>query len=175
MRNYEIKLVDSSRKIADILTNDIGNDPERLSEMIAISLKDQYPLSMRATRVVTLTAEKYPEIIVPFIPEIINKLRSLKVEGVRRGFMKIVADINYEFDEDQTGYIADMAFTCLADTREAIAIRYYSIEILLKIIKVYPELAIELKEILTGMLEEQSAGLISKSKQTLHYLNKLLA
>jgi len=173
MRNYEIKLVDSSRKLADMLTDDIGNCKERMAEMMSITLKDEYPLSMRAARIVSLVTEKFPTIIFPYISEIITRLKSFKTEGVRRGFIKILSETEYQFNEEETGYLADLAFSTLSDSGEAISVRYYSIEIILRIIKIYPELANELKEVLTGMDEEQSAGMISKKKQALKYISRL--
>ncbi len=173
MRHYELKLVDSSRKLADFLVDDVGNDPERFNEMMQLSMRDVYPISMRAARIVTLVSEKYPELVYPHISKIISELHILNTEGVLRSYLKIITELSYPFNDDQLGILTDMAFNWLTNPKEAIAIRYYSIEILLMVSKKYPEIGNELKSILNELLEDSSSGLKSKSIKVLNYLKKL--
>ena len=172
MRNYDIKLVDSSRLLADILVKDVGRDPQRFDEMISLSFRDEYPLSMRAARIIAIVAELFPDLLIPYISQMIAKLKYVKTEGVRRSFLKVLTEQSYNYDEDQLGLLTDMAFTWLNDPKEAIAIRYYSIEILLNVSKKYPEIGNELRDILNELLEDQSSGLRSKSTKVLNYLKK---
>ncbi len=173
MRNYESKLVDSSRLLADILVKDIGNDTGRFKEMMNLAFRDEYPLSMRAARVVALTAEWYPDLLIPYIPILITAFQHLKTGGVRRSFLKTLTEHSYPLSEEQLGILADLAFTWLSDPKEAIAIRYYSIEILLIVAKLYPEIRNELKSILDELLEDESSGLRAKSRKVINYLRKL--
>lgn len=172
MRNYESKLVDSSRLIADILVADIGQDQDRFKEMLELTLLDRYPLSMRAARIIALCTEKCPFLINSHLPLLLEKLPALKVEGVRRGLLKILAENQLNLNEEQTGLLTDMAFTWLEDTREAIAIRYYSMEIILQVCRLYPELKKELYFILKGLVNESSPGISSKSKAILKELGR---
>ncbi len=173
MHDYELKLVDSSRLLADILVNDIGNNPERFEEMMNLSLRDEYPLSMRAARVIALVIESYPDLVYPYIPIMISRLSQLKTEGVRRGFLKVLSEQPFPYDEEQMGILTDIAFTWLSDPKEAVSIRYYSIEILLNVSKKYPEIQNELKSILNELLEDGSSGLQAKSTMVLKYLKRL--
>ena len=173
MHDYESKLVDSSRVLADILVQDIGNDKERFAEMMDLSFRDEYPLSMRAARIISLIAEIYPELLNSYIPKIITKLQHLKTEGVRRGFMKALSESSYSFNDEQMGILTDLAFTWLPDPREPISIRYYSIEIILKISQKYPELRIELKALLNELLKNGTSGLKAKSRIVLNYLKRI--
>ena len=172
MRNYESKLVDSSRIIADMLVIDIGSDPERFQEMLSICLRDKYPLSMRASRIVALCTEKYPHLINDHIDLLIQSMDKIKVEGVRRGFLKIFAEQKPPLTEDQTGYLTDLAFRWLGNSKEAIAVRYYCILILLRVCENYPELRNELVLTLRSLKEDGSPGLQSISKQVLRKLEK---
>ena len=173
MYDYESKLVDSSRVVADILVQDIGNDPKHFGEMMDIAFRDEYPVSMRATRIVALVNEIHPELFYPYFRKIISRLCHLKTEGVRRELLKALCNSPYPFNDDQMGILADLAFTWLPDPKEAISIRYYSIEIILKISKKYPELLIELKTLLNELLRDSSSGLKAKSKIVLNYLDKM--
>ena len=173
MYDYESKLVDSSRVLADMLVQDIGNNPEKFREIINISFRDEYPVSMRAARIIPLITEIYPELLNPYIPWIITKLQHLKTEGVRRGFLKALSESSYSFNDEQMGILANLAFTWLPDPKEPISVRYYSIEIILKISEKYPELQIELKPLLHELLQDAPSGIKAKSQIALNYLKRV--
>jgi hypothetical protein len=173
MSRYELKLVDSSRRLADMLAEDIGDDREKFSEIMTLAMRDEYPLSMRAARVAALCIEKQRIPDQDYLPQIIENISRLKVEGVRRSFLKILAEQPVKMDEDTLGKLTDQAFNWLCDTKEAIAVRYYCIDIILKVVSVYPEIGKELAECLKNLFDEESAGLKSKSRKVLKYLAKL--
>ena len=173
MYNYELKLVDSSRLIANIVVADIGNDAKKFAEIMELALRDEYPLSMRAARVIALSTEKHSDLIVPHLQSIIDTLDSIRVEGVKRSFLKIFAEMPVELNEDMLGIITDRSFNWLVDPKEAVAIRYYAIDILLKVTRLYPEIKVELADSLNSLLEDNSSALHAKSKKAINYLNKL--
>ena len=172
MRDYESKLVDSSRLLADILVDDIGNDQERFNEMMDIASRDEYPLSMRAARIIALSSQNYPELMVSRIDQIIKILKKCKTDGVRRSLLKILTGLPIPFTEDQLGILTDLAFAWLTDIREPVSVRYYSIEILQIVAGIYPEIGTELSQILSGMMDGSSSGLKAKSRKVLHHLRK---
>jgi hypothetical protein len=173
MYNYESKLVDSSRLIADMLVSDIGNNKEKFAEMMNLALRDEYPLSMRAARVIALCVEINTELIAPHLHGMVEALDRISVEGVKRSFLKIFAEMPVELDEDMLGILTDRSFNWVVDQKEAIAIRYYAIDILVKVVKLYPEIKVELTESLNSILENDSSALLVKSKKVLKYLQKL--
>jgi hypothetical protein len=173
MCNYDLKLVDSSRLLADILVKDIGNEPDRFAEMIGIAFRDEYPVSMRAARIVALCAEQHIELINPYVFQIVESIGEIKVDGVKRGFLKILAELPLVLDEQSLGIITDLAFNWLNDPKQAIAIRYYSIDILYKVAAIYPEIGVELSALLKSLADDSSSGLKSKSKKVLKYLKRM--
>ena len=128
MREYERKLFDSSRAIADMLTDDIGQHPERFEEMLVLCFRDEYPLSMRAARIVALCTERHPFLAHPHVSRLISELPTLKTEGVRRGILKMLLDAHPPLHEDDLGLLTDLCFRWLANPKEAMAVRYYCIE-----------------------------------------------
>jgi hypothetical protein len=173
MITYEKKLVDSSRSLADILVADIGNDHEKFSAMMTIAMEDEYPISMRAARVIELCTENNHLLVIDHLPFIIGKIGKFKVEGVRRAFLKILAERMADIEEDSVGKLTDLAFGWLCNRKEAIAVRYYCIEILVKVVTEYPDISTELIACLNNLLEEDSAGLRSKSRHVIKQLEKL--
>jgi len=173
MFDYESKLVDSSRILADILVEDIGNSKEKYSEMVAVAMLDKYPVSMRAARILTLCKSKNQTLIKPHIKTIVRSLKNLKVEGVKRGFLKILSEVPDIIKEDCLGLLADMAFDWMGDPKQAIAIRVYAIDLLLYVVKKYPDLTHEFASNLETIMEDGSSGLKSKSKHTMRKLNNI--
>ena len=173
MFDYESKLVDSSRILADILVADIGDSQDKYSEMMAVAMLDKYPVSMRAARILTLCTSKNPTLIRPHIKTIIQSLESTKVEGVRRGFFKILSEVPDLINEECLGLLADLAFDWMGDPKQAIAIRVYAIDLLLHVVKKYPDLRYEFVGNLETIMEDGSSGLKSKCKHTLRKLNNI--
>lgn len=173
MFNYELKLVDSSRLIADIIVADIGNNTEKYAEILELTLRDEYPLSMRASRVLALATRNDTSLLLPHLQRVIDTLGSLKVEGVKRGFLYILAELPLELNEEMLGIVVDHCFTWLNDAKEAIAIRYYAIEILVKVVFRYPELKTELVESLQIILENDTKVLHAKSRKALKLLLRI--
>lgn len=173
MSDYEVKLVDSSRALIDILAAEIGCNSEKYSEMFTIAIRDKYPLSMRAARVLQFCTEKYPSLVLPYLKNIISLLDKLKVDGGKRSFLKMIMASPTLPDEDSLGLLIEFCFTALQDNKQAIAIRAYSIDLLLKIILFYPDLAHELILILESREMEESAGMKRKHKHILNLLRKM--
>ncbi|MBN1182074.1 MAG: hypothetical protein JXB49_07290 [Bacteroidales bacterium] len=172
MNPIENQLVDSSRMVADIVVANIGANPELFDEAVALMMKDEYPLSMRASRVVYLVGEKHVNLLRKYIPLFIQELPKIKIDGVKRCLLGIFAYMPVFLSEDQLGELADISFTWLEDMKQPIAVRAISIDILLKVLKIYPELKPELVALLEASIPEASAGLKNKCRRTLQRLNK---
>jgi hypothetical protein len=173
MYDYELKLIDSSRMIADILVADIGNIQEKYDEMMALALRDEYPLSMRAARIVALCSFKHLNLVKPHLKSIIKILPCAKVDGLKRSFLKILAELPVYIDEEELGKLTGTAFEFLSDHKQSVAIRVFSIDILVNIGKRYPDIKFELKTILESVIPEGSAGLRAKCRKTLKTLNPI--
>lgn len=172
MQNYEFKLVDSSRMIADILTADIQNDQERFDEMLQLALKEEYPVSMRAARIIELCSFKHKHLIIPHLVKLVDSIEKSKIDGVKRSFLKILAVLPISLNEELQSRLIELSFSFLEDEKEAIAIRAFAIDYLTKMIRTYPELQNEMIYILEEMTRNSSTGLKTKCKKTLALLNK---
>lgn len=170
MSSIEGQLVDSSRLIADMAVQNIGSNQELFDDALALMLKDTYPLSMRSARVVQLVAEKHPNLLREHVQTIISALSKSKVDGVKRCILKMLAEIPVYISEDEFGELADICFNFAEDEKQAIAIRAFSIDILLKVIKRYPEVKPEFRAILESIMLDGSAGLKNKCKNILKKL-----
>lgn len=82
--------LDSSRLNADLVVDRLEQEPERFSEVWDLVLEDRPPLSMRASRALWLFIKKHPYYLEHFLGDLVNRLRTLRSEGVRRNLINIL-------------------------------------------------------------------------------------
>jgi hypothetical protein len=167
MYNYETRLVDSSRIIADILVADVNNDQDKFDEILMLALKDEYPLSMRAARIVVLSSFKNINLIKPHTNILLKALSTAKVDGLKRSILKIFAEFPLHLDDDSIGQLTEISFDLINDRNQSIATRAFAIGILAKVIRKFPDLKFEMKAVLESVLEDGSVGLKKKCSKTL--------
>ena len=162
MPSFEEQLVESSRVLTDIIVADIGNNQLLFDKVMDLMYRDEYPLSMRAAWVAYLAYEKHPELAKPHIKKLAIILPNTKVDGVKRSALKMLYDTMHELSEEDFGAFADLAFSWAEDSKQAIAVRAFSIDILLKVVETYPEITPEFTAILEGIIPDGSKGLKNK-------------
>ena len=162
-------LGDSGRATADLAVMAVDNDPQRFRHLLDVCFAEQYPMSMRASRVAQLCCEKNPALIVPYLNEVIDKIAASSIPGVRRNFLKVLIEfIDIELVKDN-GILAGLCFDLIADGSEPVALRYYGMVYLHKLSFLIPELASELTAILERNLEtEESEGMKKRSLEIIH-------
>jgi hypothetical protein len=141
--SLESLLYDSSRRVIEIAVKVIEEHPEQLKAMFELCCKP-YPISMRAARVMQLYFEKHQEIIPSFLNIISNELLITKVDGVKRSFLKILSFLNGITTIENATLILDKCLECLRTDKESIAVRAYSIDLLIKFAIEEPELRNEI-------------------------------
>jgi hypothetical protein len=140
-------LVDSSRAIADIAIAEVDKNPALFNEAWELTMKDEYPISMRAARVVDECAERNPGLIEPYLDEMIRRLPEIVTDGVKRGFLRFLVRTKAKLTPTLRGYLVDTCFDFLSSGSSSIAIRYYSLLILYEISKREKTLKTELLDV----------------------------
>lgn len=176
MKNNPVKklsikdqLVDSSKIVIELVAAGIGNDAKLLEETIYVAYNEKPPVSSRAARVVQLCAEKNPELFLPYLDTIIFNMP--EQEGTRRSFLKILADIPYDFTEDQKGMLADRCFEWFQSNNQPVAIKAYSMQLLVKIAESEPDLKPELISVIKEQIPRSSAGIVAQGNKILKKLH----
>ena len=102
----------------------------------------------------------------------LDSVETTKVEGVKRSFLKILSEISLPVDENFQGRLVELSFSFVQNNREAIAVRAFAIDILIKMSKIFPEIKSELFPIIQNIAEESSIGLQSKCSKLLKQFNR---
>ena len=160
-------------KEAEWAASSVVENPALLRKFVEFSFSSDRKLAFHASWILTKACDKSPEIIYPFIPQIVESLSSIDNESALRSFLRILSFCEpVRLDKKHHGLLADECFRQLNSGFSAIAVKAYSMEILYRLTLIYPELATELALSVRGLIDIDSAGIVSKAKTILRKLNK---
>jgi 8-oxo-dGTP diphosphatase len=143
-------------------------------KLLEYSLSSDKKLAFRASWTLTKVCDRFPEIIYPYLEQIVETIGKIDNESTLRSFLRILSfsDTN-KISQRQQGYLADFCFTILRSGFSAIAVKAYSMEVLYNLSLIYPELANELSASIRILMEEGSAGITSRGRAILRKLAEM--
>lgn len=159
-------------KEAEWIAESASENNEILRKLLEYSFSEDRKLAFRASWTLSKVYDKDPDIIYPFFDSLVDNLEKLDNESVQRSFLRIISlsDIG-KISIRQHGILAEHAFKMLRSGTSAIAIKAYSMEIIYKLVHIYPELANELTATINVLQGEGSAGIVARG----HIILKKLA
>lgn len=153
-----------------IATSAIEN-PLIFNKLMQYSFSSDKKLAFRASWTLTKVCDKFPDLIYPYIPEIITRLDKIDNESTQRSFLRIISLSKMgRIDEKLHGILAEHCFAALKSGFSAIAIKAYSMEILYNLVVIYPELLNELTATINLLEGEGSAGVIARGRMIIKKL-----
>ena len=153
-----------------VATSAIEN-PAIFVKLYEYSFSSDKHLSFRASWTLSKVCDRYPEMIYPYLSQIVDSLAGIDNESVLRSFLRILSltDIG-KISARQQGILADFSFNQLNTGFSAIAVKAYSMEILYRLTLIYPDLANELLTSIRLLMEDGSAGITSRGRAILRKL-----
>lgn len=162
----------SERAVADLALKAMEDDEESLPEILALCFLEEYPLSMRASRVAQLFCGKYPESIYPYLDEIVPKVMVSTIDGVKRNFLKIIAEFIDIGKISNPVVLMNQCFEWMMDSSQKPAVRVFSMEILYRFAEDNPYLLNELKASLEIIMDESPACMKARGKKIIRKIYK---
>ena len=159
--NFKEQLADSSKKIGDLVVQNVGCNPDYYNEILELVLHESMPMSSRAGRVLNVCTENYPYLFQPHVNDIIVHLK--KKKELHRCILKIFAEIPVQMNESEEGILLNFCFDWLADNSKSIATKAYCMDILAHFAEKEPEIIPELLSLLYVIRSEGSAGLQNRA------------
>jgi hypothetical protein len=166
-------LFDSSRKVAEMAASGVLDEPRRTEQLTALILADEYPYSERASRVLGICSEHFPELFDRQQHMIIPRLQEMKSEGVIRNILKIVADCPVTLSKKNKGILLNLCFDWLNDLSKPVSIRVHSMQFLYSISVHEKDIRDELISILEERYADGSAGFRSRADKILKKLYRI--
>jgi 8-oxo-dGTP diphosphatase len=146
-------------------------NPAIFVKLYEYSFSPDKHLSFRASWTLSKVCDRYPEMIYPYLSQIVDSLTGIDNESTLRSFLRILSltDID-KINRHHQGILADFSFSQLNSGFSAIAVKAYSMEILYKLTLIYPDLANELSASIRVLMEDGSAGITSRGRMILRKL-----
>jgi hypothetical protein len=164
-------LNENSRSNSEKIADWIGTDQGRLEELMNLFFNSEYRVVQRAAWTLSIVADKNPQIIKPFLKPMLEYLNPSAHVAVKRNIIRILQE--QDLPEDLTGIAADKLFKFLADRKEPIAIRVFSLTVLGNIVVKFPELEPELRILIENELPYGTPAFKSRGRKLLAKLDKL--
>ncbi|MCF8253873.1 MAG: hypothetical protein K9I36_04970 [Bacteroidia bacterium] len=160
-----------SKFIAKSIVDYIGEDEDKLNELLDVFAEGDTRLTQRAAWPLGLLADSNPDLLkgkITFLCGLLDKpLHAAVKRNVLRTFQ--VLDI----PEDNMGILADKCFTYLHDIKEPIAVKAFAMTVLANMCKKEPDLKNELIPMIEDLIPFGSSGIVNRSKKLLKELSKL--
>jgi hypothetical protein len=146
------------------------SSPKHFAALMKFFLSNEYRLAQRAAWSVSWAAKKNPELIVPYIKDLVDQLPRKDVHNaVIRNSIRILQQI--EIPEDLHGELMNSCFNFIESPPTPIAIKAFSLTTLFNLSKSYPEIKNELKLIIEERWNNEAAAFKSRGKKILKALN----
>jgi ADP-ribose pyrophosphatase len=150
------------------------DNPAIFMKLFEYSLSSDKKLAFRASWTLTKVCDRFPEIIYPYLEQIVENLSKIDNESSLRSFLRIISLSELEkISSRHQGLLADFCFSALNSGFSAIAVKAYSMEILYKLSLVYPELSNELSTSIIILMEDGSAGITARGRMVLKKLAEI--
>ncbi len=173
MELEELLRLEASRRNVDQIIEMINQHPEFSGLLWNIYLKNSGQESRRAAWVIDLLIEKGFNFNDHQIAEIIDFLPLLKNQGMKRHSLRILD--NQSIPEEQIGQLVDICFKWLEAPESSVAVKMYSIKILMKVSEKEPLISRELSDIIELQLEGSTPGFRSIGLKTIMQLQKRIS
>lgn len=161
-----------SRQEAEWVANIAIDNQQVFKKLLDFSIEGDKKLAFRSSWTLSKVCDKFPELIDPYLPDIILRINDFDNESVQRSFLRIISLKNLNtIDKKFHGILAEYCFSQLNSGFSAIAIKAYSMEILYNLTCIYPELANELVPAIQILIEDGSAGMVARGKMIMKKLN----
>ena len=164
--NYEQLLMKQlSRRHMEYVAHCIGNNEKQFEQLMTIVLHGREPVIQRAAWAMDVCLDVYPELLSPYVETLIDALPRFSHNGVKRQVVKALAEC--DLPEKLEGQLADLCFEWLQSPDMPVGVKVHCMQILANIAARYPDLAVELRMIITGQIPRNSTGFASRGRKIL--------
>lgn len=153
----------------------IGDDPVAFDELVQLFLHDEKLVAQRAAWPLGYCLEAHPEWAQPYLADLLRNLKKPGIhDAVKRNTVRALQTV--PVTEELAGEAAELLSHYIADPREPLAVRCFSMTAFFNLSKNEPDLLEELRLIIEDILANETAGsLHARGKQVMKNIQKLTA
>ena len=142
----------------------VGNDLKRFNELFNLFLNDEYSVTQRAAWPMSYCAIAHPQFIKNNFGKLIQNLKKPGIHNsIKRNTVRLLQEIN--IPEKYEGEIMEICFKYVESPTESVAVKAFSLTILGKFSKKYPEIIPEIKLLIQDQIPHQTAAFKGRAKK----------
>lgn len=161
-------LKENSRYNVNRIVKMVSEEPTLFRDLIQLTLGGNTKIALRASWVVTHAYDSYPELVSPFVHELIGALPGFAHTGIRRNILRIF--LSGPIPEKLQGKLYDDCTKWVISKKEPIAVKANAMEILVRFALEEPDLKNEVIPLIYDTMSHGSIGIKAKGKNVLHRL-----
>ncbi|SFP89931.1 hypothetical protein [Parafilimonas terrae] len=170
IREALLKEKDYNKEQALKITAHACSSPAYFKELMQFFLSGEYRLAQRAAWSVSRAATQNPELIKPYIKNLVEILQRKNIhDAVIRNSVRILQQV--EIPEALHGELMNSCFEMIEQPSTPVAIKAFSLTALYNLSKYYPEIKNELKLIIETNFNNETAAFKSRGKLILKKLD----
>lgn len=144
----------------------IGNDISRFNQLFNLFLNDDARVTQRAAWPMSYCVIAHPEFMRNNFHKLVKNLRKPNIhDSIKRNTVRLLQAI--DIPEKYDGPVMEICFNYVESPTEAVAIKAFSLTILGKLAKKYPEISPEIKLLVEDQMPHQSAAFKKRAKRFL--------
>ncbi|WP_346320593.1 hypothetical protein [Chitinophaga sp. YIM B06452] len=166
-------LRENSKEHTEALAAWVGGNPKRLAQLVDLFLHDEYRVVQRAAWILSYVGDKHPRLMAPHLAAMVDRMGHPGIPvAVKRNVVRILRDM--PVPEDLQGPVMNFCFQFLEDPKETVAVKAFSMTILGRLAKIYPDIRNEIVMLIEDHLREGATpGIRSRGMKTLKELAAL--
>jgi len=138
-------------------------NPVIFRKLFGYSFSADKKLAFHSSWALAKVVDNRPDLFIDYLAQIIESLEKLENESTLRSFLRILAFSDVSgLSSRHHGLLTDYCFSALRSVTSAIAVKAYSMEIIYKIVLIYPGLIHELAATINLLHGEGSAGIVAR-------------
>jgi hypothetical protein len=166
MNIKESLLKEHSKKQCDRIVQYIGGDKKRFAELMGLFFHGEYRITQRAAWPMSYCVQKHPSLVKPYFKPLLDNLEKGELhDSVMRNTVRLLQDI--DLPKAYHGRLMSICFNFIQSPEAAPAIKAFSLRILERFSKLYPEILPELTLIILDRWDQESAAFHSRAKKIL--------
>lgn len=163
-------LAEMSRRNTDFVKGIVLSNQSLFDELFKLALLNEEPVSRRAMWVVDVASEAEPDMLLPYINELISALHGFYHDGLKRHTLRMLS--RYDLSMEEFLPILDLCFQYMSSGNESVAARYQAMHLLSKMSEKEPDLKHEIINTIELQMQEGSSGLQNQCLKLLKKLKK---
>jgi hypothetical protein len=141
-----------------------------IPDLLTLCLDKEYPFPQYSSWLLAHVAGKHTELLTEFQPQLIDIVFQSPDQSVQRNISGAL--LNFPRIAYKEGEWLELLFHFLQDPQFKVALKSYSMQLIVGFLEDYPELKGELKSILETGMEEGSPAYRAGARKVLKYLEK---